>query len=132
MASTSAPLLLPQDAIPKPRSEGEWTPTRYLEDPQPPPVDQDKMKELELAAQRQLLDGKALKKTRPRRTVDYSGGLGRWALVSCSRKDRATAHVSQLRKLRPNPRYTPYLRPGASYIIDVRITYSPYRLLTQS
>ncbi|KZV89035.1 WD40 repeat-like protein [Exidia glandulosa HHB12029] len=100
----SAPLLLPQDFIPKPKPEGEWTPSRYLADPEPPPVDQDKLRELELAAQRQLLDGKALKKTRPRRTVDYGGGIGRYAL---------------LRKLRPSPRYVPYLRPGASYIIDL-------------
>ena len=28
-----------------------------------------------------LLDGKILKKTRPRRTVDYNGGLGRLMLV---------------------------------------------------
>ncbi|KAF8481418.1 WD40-repeat-containing domain protein [Gautieria morchelliformis] len=57
-----------------------------------------------MAAQRQLMDGKALKKTRPRRTVDYAGGMGRWALV---------------RKLRPSPYYVPHLRPGPSYIIDL-------------
>ena len=30
---------------------------------------------------RQLMDGKTVKKVRPRRTVDYGGPLGRWALV---------------------------------------------------
>jgi len=46
-------------------------------------IDDQRIHDLELAIQRQLLDGKALKKTRPRRTVDYAGGMGRWALV-CS------------------------------------------------
>ncbi|TRM59843.1 hypothetical protein BD626DRAFT_506592 [Schizophyllum amplum] len=27
-----------------------------------------------------MLDGKMLKKTRPRRTVDFNGGMGRWNL----------------------------------------------------
>lgn len=31
---------------------------------------------------RQLMDGKTVKKVRPRRTVDYGGPMGRWALVS--------------------------------------------------
>jgi hypothetical protein len=49
--------------------------------PQPPPVNDQRIHDLELAVQRQLLDGKALKKTCPRRTADYAGGMGRWALV---------------------------------------------------
>jgi len=44
-------------------------------------VDDHRIHDLELAVQRQFLDGKALKKTRPRRTVDYVGGMGRWALA---------------------------------------------------
>ena len=44
-------------------------------------VDDQRIHDLELAVQRQLLDGKALKKTRPRWTVDYAGGMGHWALV---------------------------------------------------
>lgn len=58
-----------------------WEPQRHLQLPQPPVVDDQRIQDLELAVQRQLLDGKALKKTRPRRTVDYAGGMGRWALV---------------------------------------------------
>ncbi|KAH7107224.1 WD40-repeat-containing domain protein [Auriculariales sp. MPI-PUGE-AT-0066] len=104
MTSGQVPLLLPAAFIAPNPAPGEWVPTRYLEEPQPPPVDSEKMRELELAAQRQLLDGKALKKTRPRRTVDYTGGLGKWALLS---------------KLKPHPRYTPYLRPAAAYIVDL-------------
>ncbi|KAI6125282.1 hypothetical protein EV401DRAFT_1938833 [Pisolithus croceorrhizus] len=38
-----------------------------------------------MATARQLADGKVVKKTRPRRTVDYNDGLGRWALVSYER-----------------------------------------------
>ncbi|KAI6106491.1 hypothetical protein EV401DRAFT_2008551, partial [Pisolithus croceorrhizus] len=57
-----------------------------------------------MATARQLADGKAVKKTRPRRTVDYNGGMGRWAL---------------LRKHRPNPTYVPCMRPAPPYIIDL-------------
>jgi polyadenylation factor subunit 2 len=77
------PVLLPPTAIPHPPSAPhvEWTPSRYLSAPQPPPVDDaTRMQELEANA-RQFADGKPLKKTRPRRTVDYNGGLGRWTLV---------------------------------------------------
>ena len=59
----------------------EWTPKRYLEPPKPPPVDEAKVQEQELANARNALDGKMLKKTRPRRTVDFNGGMGRWNLV---------------------------------------------------
>ena len=45
-------------------------------------MDDMKLQELEMAAARQMMDGKIVKKTRPRRTVDYNGGLGRWGLVS--------------------------------------------------
>lgn len=81
--SSSLPLLLPQKAIPTPNSAShlEWTPKKYLSEPQPPPMDDVKLQELEMAAARQMMDGKIVKKTRPRRTVDYNGGLGRWALV---------------------------------------------------
>ncbi|KAJ6620351.1 WD40-repeat-containing domain protein [Mycena sp. CBHHK59/15] len=100
------PVLLPLRSIPHPPSTPhvEWSPSRYLSVPQPPPVDDaTRMQELEANA-RQFADGKPIKKTRPRRTVDYNGGMGRWAL---------------LRKLRPNHGYVPYLRPSPPYIIDL-------------
>ncbi|KAH9911678.1 WD40 repeat-like protein [Epithele typhae] len=53
---------------------------------------------------RQMADGKPLKKVRPRRTVDYGGSMGRWAL---------------LRKMRPTGTYVPHLRPAPPYIIDL-------------
>lgn len=82
MAHT-VPLLLPSNTVPRPPSFGyEWTPKKYLLGPQPPPVDDMRMLEQEMAAARQLADGKTVKKTRPRRTVDYNGGMGRWTLVS--------------------------------------------------
>lgn len=82
--SSSLPVLLPPKAIPTPNhtSHLEWTPKKYLSEPQPPPTDDTKTQELEMAAARQMMDGKIVKKTRPRRTVDYNGSLGRWALVS--------------------------------------------------
>lgn len=77
------PILLPTRAIPRlPATPHlEWTPRKYLTEPQPPPQDDGKIQEQELANARQMLDGKIIKKTRPRRTVDYNGSMGRWALV---------------------------------------------------
>ena len=50
-------------------------PQRYLYSPQPPAVDDRHINDLEIAVQRQLFDGKALKKTPPR-SVDYAGWNG--------------------------------------------------------
>ncbi|KAH9483622.1 Polyadenylation factor subunit 2 [Psilocybe cubensis] len=106
MSTTTLPILLPGYAIPKSISTPhlDWKPRRYLSEPQPPPQDEGKLLEQELANARQMIDGKIIKKTRPRRTVDYNGGMGRWAL---------------LRKLRPNPNYVPNLRPAPPFIIDL-------------
>ena len=81
---SNLPILLPASVIPKPSPSlyHEWKPQRYLSEPQPPPQDDGKLIEQEMANARQMLDGKIIKKTRPRRTVDYNGTLGRWALVS--------------------------------------------------
>jgi polyadenylation factor subunit 2 len=79
--ASSLPLLLPPKSIPT-KTYREWTPKNYMAAPQPPLQDDSKMQEMEMAAARHFLDGKTIKKTRPRRTVDYNGGLGRWALVS--------------------------------------------------
>ncbi|KAK7040788.1 pre-mRNA cleavage and polyadenylation factor (CPF) complex subunit [Paramarasmius palmivorus] len=100
------PVLLPSEAVvqPLPTPHVEWNPRRYRLPPQPPPTDDAKTTELELAYARQFADGKVIKKTRPRRTVDYNGGLGRW-------------HT--LRKLRPNPSFVPYIRPCPPAIIDL-------------
>lgn len=85
--SSALPILLPPKAVPSSstRSHLEWTPKRYLSEPQPPPADDTKVQEQEMANARQALDGKLIKKTRPRRTVDYNGGMGRWALVRSSK-----------------------------------------------
>ena len=123
---SSLPILLPASVIPKssPSVYHEWKPQRYLSEPQPPPQDDGKIIEQEMASARQMLDGKIIKKTRPRRTVDYNGTLGRWALVSSLRvvlfNHSLTGVRMQLRKLRPNPGYVPHLRPSPSFIIDVR------------
>ena len=84
MSTTALPLLLPASVLgaksePDPQ---EWKPSRYLQAPQPPPKDDTKQHDLEMAAARQLIDGKAFKKVRPRRTIDYFSGVGRWTLVS--------------------------------------------------
>jgi polyadenylation factor subunit 2 len=98
MAAT-LPMLLPGKSIPQPPKNPhlEWTPQKYRSAPQPPPQDDGKVEEQELASQRQMLDGKLIKKTRPRRTVDYNGGMGRWALVSlifaCTQTDGE--HISR-------------------------------------
>ncbi|KAJ3975700.1 WD40-repeat-containing domain protein [Lentinula raphanica] len=97
--------LLPTKVLPAKHSipHIEWTPTRYKDPPQPPPTD-DRAQEQELAYAKQFMDGKMIKKTRPRRTVDFNGGMGRW---------------NTLRKLRPNPLYTPQMRPCPPSIIDL-------------
>ncbi|KAF9453654.1 WD40 repeat-like protein [Macrolepiota fuliginosa MF-IS2] len=104
--ASNLPLLLPQKALPQPPNVPhlEWQPKRYLSDPQPPPQDESKLQEETLANAKLLIDGKLIKKTRPRRTVDYNGGMGRWAL---------------LKRLRPSPGYVPYLRPAIPYIVDL-------------
>lgn len=104
--NTSIPMLLPSSSIPRPplHPHLEWTPKRYLSDPQPPPMDDARVLEQEMAAARQLQDGKAVKKTRPRRTVDFNAGMGRWNL---------------LRKHRSNSTYVPSMRPAPPFIIDL-------------
>lgn len=124
MSSSPVPILLPDYALPR-SSSTSWEPKKYLEPPQPPPIDETHAKELEIAAQKQLLDGKALKKTRPRRTVDYAGGMGRWALVCYYCENGIVSLLTwscvQLRKLRPTPYYVPWVRPAPPYIIDVSV-----------
>ncbi|KAH7878741.1 WD40-repeat-containing domain protein [Lentinula edodes] len=102
----SLPILLPTKVLPQEHSipHIEWTPKKYLDPPQPPPVDDARAQEQELAHARQFMDGKLVKKTRPRRTVDFNGGMGRWAM---------------LRKLRPNPLYTHQMRPCPPSIINL-------------
>lgn len=83
MASISPlPVLLPQKAVPPLNHVHEWTPKRNLSIPNPPPTDDARTQDQEMAIARQLMDGKTVKKVRPRRTVDYGGGMGRWAMVS--------------------------------------------------
>jgi polyadenylation factor subunit 2 len=81
--ATSIPVLLPSSSIPRAPSHPhlEWTPKRHVSDPQPPPLDDARVLEQEMAAARQIQDGKAVKKTRPRRTVDFNACTGTWNLV---------------------------------------------------
>ena len=103
MTSTEPlPVLLPSSVLPQSQSRSNvhipphksWQPKNYLSSPQPPPQDENaisKLAELQSSlgagagsgagVNPALLDGKILKKTRPRRTVDYNGGLGRLMLV---------------------------------------------------
>jgi hypothetical protein len=84
MSTTTLPLLLPASVLGTNSEPGpqEWKPSKHLQAPQPPPTDDTKQHDQEMAAARQLIDGKAFKKVRPRRTVDYFAGVGRWTLVS--------------------------------------------------
>lgn len=91
---SAVPVLLPFKLhVP---SEDEWRPTKYLQDPQPPPIDEAKAQQ-ELAAQQLGMDPRAVKKVKPRRTVDYGGELGRWALVSTLRTLRFVVRADILR-----------------------------------
>ncbi|KAK1218691.1 pre-mRNA cleavage and polyadenylation factor (CPF) complex subunit [Marasmius sp. AFHP31] len=99
-SQSALPVLLPSSShAPSPSStQRQWIPTKHLNPPEPPPSD------IPDPNPAQMLDGKAIKKTRPRRTVDYNGGMGRWML---------------LKKMRPNPGYVPYMRPCPPAIIDL-------------
>lgn len=83
MPTETLPLLLPASVLgTKSGSDPhEWEPSKYRYAPQPPPTDDSKQHDQEMAAARQLIDGKAFKKVRPRRTIDYFAGVGRWTLV---------------------------------------------------
>lgn len=76
------PILLPVKASPpSDLARFEWRPKTDLTTPAPPPAD-DTTVDQEVAMARQALEGKAVRKVRPRRTVDYGGPMGRWTLVS--------------------------------------------------
>jgi len=94
--ASNLPLLLPQrfDFQPQNAPQLEWKPSRYLCDPQPPPLDESKLQEETLANARLMIDGKLIKKTRPRRTVDYNGGMGRWALVCALHMQLCTTEIN--------------------------------------
>ena len=76
------PILLPTSALPQASSSTQWTPKRHLLPPQKPPIDELKeQQETTRALVRRAVEGKMIKRTRPRRTVDYGAGMGRWILV---------------------------------------------------
>ncbi|KIO28139.1 hypothetical protein M407DRAFT_22615 [Tulasnella calospora MUT 4182] len=100
-SSSSVPYLLPQK--PPILDEYAWRPSNYLEDPQPPGPDLERLAQEE-AAQKAGMDPRAIKKVKPRKTVDYHGGIGRW---------------NNLRKTRPNRNYLPAMRPAATYVVDL-------------
>lgn len=76
------PVLLPQGSRPSSQvSQHEWRPKRDLSIPLPAPQEDSMTQEQQMAMARVGPDGK-VKKVRPRRTVDYGGPMGRWALVS--------------------------------------------------
>ena len=80
MSVQTKTLLLPKYALAM-QHEGSWKPTNHLKPPEPPTQDDSKAAEMEMAAMKQGMDGKPFKKVRPRRTVDYMGGVGRYAMV---------------------------------------------------
>ena len=76
------PVLLPAKVQPPAEpSPFEWVPKLDLSTPAPAPLD-DTSVDQEVAMARQALEGKVVRKVRPRRTVDYGGPMGRWGLVS--------------------------------------------------
>ncbi|KIM23526.1 hypothetical protein M408DRAFT_119447 [Serendipita vermifera MAFF 305830] len=100
--SNGLPILIPNM---KPLPQDVWKPTKHLTKPEPPPPPPDLAPAAEAAALLAGVDGKALlKKTKPRRTVDYFGPMGRWYA---------------LKKTAPSPGYIPHLHPAAPYIIDL-------------
>ena len=80
MSAAALPILLPQSVLKPESGPSEWKPKNYLQHPTPPPPDENRL-DMEAAVARGQVDAKALKKLRPRRTVDYAGSMGRWNLV---------------------------------------------------
>lgn len=99
----SIPILLPKSDIPV-HHPGSWRATKHLKPPEPQLPDDTKAMEMEAAAIKQGIDTRPFKKVRPRRTVDYMGGVGRWNLI---------------RKFHPDDRYTPQMRPAPPYVVDL-------------
>ncbi len=111
------PTLLPF-ALPQADSQA-WAPSKYLGEPQPPPPDLERLAQ-EAAAQRAGMDPRAIKKVKPRRTVDYGGELGRWRLVSTLERfsPNLCSCGHQHRKMKPGSALST-LRPAPTYIVDV-------------
>jgi hypothetical protein len=127
-AAPALPSLLPQKRTYlelEAASATQWKPTRYLEPPQPPPQDDAKQREIEMATARQLMDGKALKRIRPRRTVDYGGSMGRWELVR-DESQRALTGVDDLQSSFGNTVRIRRMCPSCDLPFPMSSTYGPF------
>ncbi|KAG8835942.1 pre-mRNA cleavage and polyadenylation factor (CPF) complex subunit [Serendipita sp. 399] len=110
-ADSGLPILIPNL---QPLPQDVWKPTKHLSKPEPPPPLPDVSPAIEAAAMAAGMDGKTLlKKTKPRRTVDYFAPMGRWLWASISSFD------TRIRKVAPSPGHAPRLRPAPPYIIDL-------------
>jgi hypothetical protein len=80
-SAATLPLLLPARPT-KTTNYPSWKYQRYHEALQPPVIDDQGIHDLEFAVQHQLLDGKVLKKTPPRRrwTMREGWAVGRWSV----------------------------------------------------
>ena len=80
MAGRDVPLLIPAKHL-LDTPDDVWSPSKHKLPPEPPPPPPEMPISQEMAAA-QGIDGKLLlKKTKPRRTVDYFGPMGRWLYV---------------------------------------------------
>jgi polyadenylation factor subunit 2 len=86
----------------------DWKPKHNLSDPQPPPQDENKILEAELANACQMIDGKLIKK---------NGGMGSWLLVCCFVALNFNFEESECTT--DAETYVPHMRPVLPYIIDV-------------
>lgn len=83
MAGKDATLLIPAKQL-LDVPDDVWFPSKHRLPPEPPPPPPEMPISQEMAAA-QGIDGKLLlKKTKPRRTVDYFGPMGRWLYVCSS------------------------------------------------
>lgn len=80
MAGRDTTLLIPAEQLLDTPND-VWSPSKHKLPPEPPPPPPEMPISQEMAAA-QGIDGKLLlKKTKPRRTVDYFGPMGRWFYV---------------------------------------------------
>jgi polyadenylation factor subunit 2 len=95
-----------------------WRPERYLDPPAPDVEEVNEQASYQAAITRPAGDLRGAKKFKPRRTVDYNGGVGRWRNVGVN----GNKSDEQFNKLKSIPNFYPSIHPNPSHLVGVSIT----------
>jgi polyadenylation factor subunit 2 len=82
MAVTAAATATPGAGPSRPRQPDAWAPKRYLEPNHPDNEEVLEQAAYQAAVTRPAGDTRTNRKYKPRRTVDYMGGVQKWRMVS--------------------------------------------------